>query len=85
MSGWQSRASAAAEWRQFTLLWRDALRKLLSAAVLGRDIDPVQFAIWATAIVMTPPTLYSFGQMFKYAAMRLASPDVIERVVVELS
>ena len=82
MLGWSSSGDAATEWRQFRVLWRDALRKLLNAAVLGRDIDPVQFSIWATAIVMTPPTLYSFGQMFKYAALRLAPPGVIERVVL---
>jgi hypothetical protein len=74
--------NSPSEWRQFQLLSRDSVRKLLNAVVLGRDIDPTQFAIWMTAIVMTPPSLYSLGGMFKYAAMRRAPVEVIERVVM---
>jgi hypothetical protein len=70
------------EWRQFRLLWTDALRKLLNAAVLGRDTDPAQYAIWTTAIVMAPPSLYAFGQLFKYGTMRLRPPEAVEAIVL---
>jgi hypothetical protein len=72
----------AVEWRQFTLLSRDSLRQLLNSAVLARDIDPVQFGIWTTALAATLPALYGFGQMFKYASLRRASAAVVERVVL---
>lgn len=74
--------AVASEWRQFALLSRDSLRQLLNAAVLARDVDPVQFAIWTTALAATPPALYGFGQMFKYAALRRAPAAVIEQVVL---
>jgi hypothetical protein len=70
------------EWRQFRLLAHDSIRRLLSAAMLSRDGDPWQFAIWMTTLVATPSWLYAFGQMFKYAALRRASPALIERVVL---
>ena len=71
------------EWRQFTLLSRDSLRKLLNAVVLSRDGDPTQFAIWMTAIVSTPPSLYAFSQMFKYTMMRQQTAAVVEAVVLQ--
>lgn len=49
--------SHAVEWRQLQLLMRDSLRKLLNAVVLARDTDPIQFAIWTTVLVATPPSL----------------------------
>jgi hypothetical protein len=49
------------------------VRKLLNAVVLGRDIDPTQFAIWMTAIVMTPDR---HRQHVPCAAMRQAPVDV---------
>jgi hypothetical protein len=70
------------EWRQFRLLWRDALRKLLNAVILGRDIDPVAFAISITAIVMTPPSMFAFGQMVRYGQLAIQPVDVIESVVI---
>ncbi|HVZ21013.1 MAG TPA: hypothetical protein VG871_08125, partial [Vicinamibacterales bacterium] len=70
------------EWRQFQLLARDSLRRLLNAAVLARDGDPWQFAIWATVLVQTPPTMYAISVGAKYAALRRAPAAVAERVLL---
>jgi len=70
------------EWRQFRLLAHDSVRRLLSSVVLTRDGDPLQFAIWVTALATTPPSLYAFSQIFKYALLRRATPEVMERVVL---
>lgn len=70
------------EWRQFRILAHDSVRKLLNSAMLARDGDPIQFAIWTTALVSTPPALYAFGQVFRYAALRTAPPGVIERILL---
>ena len=69
------------EWRQFRLLLRDAVKRLLTSAVLAREADPWQFAIWVTAIVSTPPWMYTVSKLFKYAVLRLQGADVIERVL----
>jgi len=75
-------ANAAREWRQFRLLSRDSLRRLLNAAVLSRDADPWQFAIWGTAFLAVPPSMFAFGQMFKYAALRRALPIEVEQILL---
>jgi hypothetical protein len=70
------------EWRQFQLLARDSLRRLLNAAVLARDGDPWQFAIWATVLVQTPPTMYAMSVAAKYATLRHAPAAAAERVLL---
>ena len=75
-------AKLAREWRQFRLLRRDSLRRLLNAAVLSRDADPWQFAIFGTAFLAVPPSMFAFGQMFKYAALRRAVPIELEQIVL---
>jgi hypothetical protein len=70
------------EWRQFRLLGHDSLRRLLNAAVLSRDADPWQFAIWATAFLAIPPSMFAFGQMFKYAALRSAARIEVEQILL---
>jgi len=69
------------EWRQFRILARDSVRKLLNSSMLARDADPMQFALWATTLVATPPALYAFGQLFKYSTLRSAPAQVIEQVI----
>lgn len=76
-------AVSTQERRQFQILARDGVRKLLNSAMLARDADPIQFALWTTALVATPPSFYGFGQMFKYAALRGAPPPVVERILLE--
>jgi hypothetical protein len=69
------------EWRQFRLLLHDSVKRLLTSAVLAREADPWQFAIWVTAIVCTPPWMYTVSKLFKYAVLRLQGPEVVERVL----
>ncbi len=77
-----TRAAAQQEWRQFQILARDGVRTLLNAAMLARDADPAQFALWTTALVATPPAMYAFSQMFKYSLLRGARPDLVERIIM---
>jgi hypothetical protein len=51
------------DWRQFRLLSRDSVRRLLSHVVISRDADPVQFALWGTALAMCPPLLFSLRKV----------------------
>jgi hypothetical protein len=53
------RPSLQREQRQLGLLWRDAVRRLLDTARMSRDVDPIQFAIWAAALATTPPLLFA--------------------------
>lgn len=70
------------ELAQFRILSRDSIRKLLNSAVLTRDGDPIQFALWTTVIVATPPAMFAFGQPFKYARLALFAPEVIQATVL---
>ncbi len=77
-----NRPAAAREWRQFRRLSRDSTRHLINAAVLARGADPTQFAIWAVALVATPPAMYAFSGMVKYTALRVRPAAVIEATVL---
>jgi hypothetical protein len=54
------------EWRQLTLLTRDATRRLLNSAVVARDADPVQIALWVVALATTLPLLGAVGRLTQY-------------------
>ena len=65
------------EWRQFRILVRTSLGRLLDTAVASRGIDATQFVIWSFALVVTPPALFAIRMSNKYAFM-WRRPDVIE-------
>jgi len=77
-----NRPAAAREWRQFRRLSRDSMRRLINDAVLARGADPIQFAIWGTAVVATPPAMYAVSGIFKYTALRVRPVEVIEATVL---
>lgn len=68
------------EWRQFRILMRASLGRLMDTAVASRGIDATQFAIWSFALVATPPLVFSMRMMNKYFFMR--QPDVLERAAL---
>ena len=71
------------EKRQFLILSRDGIRRLIAAAVHSRDADPIPFALWALALAMTPPAIYSVRMLFVYmGADRAASFDLVEGVAI---
>jgi hypothetical protein len=72
-------ASPGCEGRQFVILSRDAVRRLLNAAVHSRDADPIQFAIWVATLAATPPTIYGIRMIFIY----LGAPQAASFAVVE--
>lgn len=74
--------TAAAEWRQFRLLSRDATRRMLSTALFSRDADPAGFALWMLALVATPPLLFAVVRGMNYSFLVRASADVLARTVL---
>jgi hypothetical protein len=70
------------EWRQLRLLSRDSVRRLLDSVVIARDADPIPFALWALALVMTPPLISAIGKASGYAFLIRAEPALVERIVV---
>jgi hypothetical protein len=70
------------EWRQFRLLSRDSVRRLLDSVLVSRDADPVQFALWGLALVMTPPLISAVNKASGYAFLIRAEPGLVERIVI---
>src|SRR5919106_1314543 len=62
-------AGCGREWRQFRLLSRDSVRRIISAALLSRGMDPIQFTLWMFAAVSVPPAIYAFNRMLQYTSM----------------
>jgi hypothetical protein len=54
------------EWRQLKLLTRDAIKRLLNSAVVAREADPVQVALWVVALATTLPLLGAIGRLTQY-------------------
>lgn len=70
------------ERRQFELLARDSVQQLLASATMARDADPVQFALWATALALTPPFLVAVRKVIDYPFLLRATPAYVERVIL---
>lgn len=71
------------EARQFAILSRDAVRRLLNSAVHSRDADPMQFALWVASLAATPPAIYAFRMIFIYAGAGSApSIEVVEDLAI---
>jgi hypothetical protein len=81
-SGAHASADRAREWRQFRLLSRDSVHRLLDRVTLSRDTDPMQFAIWALALAMTPALLQGVRQSMKFPFLMRAAPEVVERALI---
>ena len=62
-------AGLGREWRQFRLLSRDSVRRVISAAMLSRETDPIQFTLWTVAAIAVPPAIYAFNRMLQYTSM----------------
>ena len=69
------------DWRQFRLLSRDSVRRLLAHVVVSRDADPVQFAIWATALALCPPLLLSVRKIVEYPFLARMPPERFEAML----
>jgi hypothetical protein len=73
--------SIRCEFDQFVLLSRDAVRKLLNAALLARDTDPSQFALWSLVLIATPAAMYGFRQLVNYSALGFQTAAIIEHSI----
>ena len=69
------------EFDQFVLLSRDSVRSLLNAALISRDGDPSQFALWSLVLVATPPAMYAFRQLLNYSALGFQKAVIIEHAI----
>ena len=58
------------EWRQFRLLSRDSIRRLLDRVVVSTESDPVQFALWGAVLAVTPPFLLGLRKITNFALMQ---------------
>ena len=65
------------EWHQFRLLSRDSVRRLLDSILVSRDADPMLFALWFTALAMTPPMLVAVPKIIQYYFLTRARPEVV--------
>jgi hypothetical protein len=70
------------DWRQFRLLSRDAIRRLLDAAMFSPESDGMEFAIWMLALIATPPAFFAANQIFLYAALVKAPQEVVEQIAL---
>ena len=75
-------ASFDRDWRQFQLLSRDSVRRLLDTAVASRDADPMQYALWGLALAMTPPVLFAVRKILDYPFLLHAPAVVVQRVAL---
>jgi hypothetical protein len=64
------------EWHQFRLLSRDSVSRLLDSILVSRDADPMLFALWFTALAMTPPMLIAAPKIIQYTFLKRA-PDAL--------
>ena len=69
------------EFDQFALLSRDSVRSLLNTALISRDGDPSQFALWSVVLVATPPAMYAFRQLVNYSALGFQKASIIEHAI----
>ncbi len=79
MSDWLDRTR---ERRQFKLLARDSVRQILASATMARDGDPMQVAIWGTALALTAPFLVAVRKIIDYPFLLRAPAEYVERVVM---
>jgi hypothetical protein len=70
------------ERRQFALLLRDSVRQILASATVSRDADPMQVAIWGTALALTLPFLVAVRKIIDYPFLLRAPVEYVERVVL---
>jgi hypothetical protein len=66
---------------QFALLSRDGVRHLLNVALVNREGDPSQFALWSLVLLATPPAMYAFRRLMDYSALRFQRAAVIEHAI----
>jgi hypothetical protein len=68
------------EWHQFRLLSRDSVRRLLDSVLVARDADPMLFALWFTALAMTPPMLVAVPKIVQYTYLSRAPAEMVLRL-----
>jgi hypothetical protein len=70
------------DWHQFRLLSKDAVRQLIDTALLSREADPMEFAMWMMALIATPTAFFAARQMLTYSGLQNAPADVVQSVAL---
>jgi hypothetical protein len=72
------------DWRQFRLLSKDAVRQLIDTALLSREADPMQFALWMLALVATPTAFFAMRQLNTYTELLVveAPIEVVQKIAL---
>jgi len=68
------------EWHQFRLLSRDSVRRLLDSILVSRDADPMLFALWFTALAMTPPMMIAAPKIIQYSFLKKAPAVLVVQI-----
>lgn len=68
--------------RQFRLLLRASMGRLMDAALASREIDAVQFAIWGVALVATLPFFHAVKMMGRYTLLAARRPELLEGIAL---
>ena len=68
--------------RQFTLLVRQAFRRLQDAALASRDVDADQFVLWGAALLATPLLFNTVTWTSRYPWLRHRSLEVLHDAVL---
>ena len=71
-------SEAHRDWHQFRLLSKDAVRQLIDTALMSRDADPMEFAMWMMALIATPSAFFAARQMLTYSALEHAPVQVVQ-------
>lgn len=70
------------DWDQFRLLSRTAVRQLVDSALLSREADPTEFAVWMLALIATPPAFFAARQALTYTMLKNAPLEVVLNVAL---
>ncbi len=74
----RSAPSLKRDWHQFRLLSKDAVRQLIDTALLSREADPMEFALWILALVATPTGFFALRNINTYTELMVANaPDAV--------
>lgn len=75
-------SSLKQDWHQFRLLAKDAVRQLIDTALLSRDSNPMEFALWMLALLATPTAFFAARQVLTFQGLMNAPDELVQRVAL---
>ncbi len=68
--------------RQFRILMRASMGRLMDAALASREIDAVQFALWGVALAAALPMFHAMKMMGVYTLLAARRPDLLDGIAL---